>query len=159
MQSANLVLTLAQVAIGLAGFTAIIVAINPKPIREWHPEDQLNLRLLVQVSFLVLFFCVLPYVLAVSIPPDEVWFYGLTAYGIVHVFDVSSFLINTSKETPRVFVYHASVGLLIALSQVVIAFLGNAILRETAYIATLIWHVYVMYLAFVLLLYQRRKAK
>jgi hypothetical protein len=159
MQSANLVLTLAQVAIGLAGFTAIIVALNPKPIREWHAEDQLNLRLLVQVSFLVLFFCVLPYVLSVSLPPNEVWFYGLAAYGIIHVFDVSSFLIHRTKETPRVFVYHACVGLLIALSQVGIAFLGNAVLWETAYIATLIWHLYVMYFAFVLLLYQRRKAK
>jgi hypothetical protein len=159
MQSANLLLTLAQVAIGLAGFTAIIVAVNSKPIQEWHAADKLNLRLLVQVSFLVLFFCVFPYVLAVSLPPDEVWFYGLVAYGVVHVFDVSSFLFNTTKETPRVFVYHACVGLLIALSQVAIAFFGNAVLRETAYIATLIWHLYVMYLAFVLLLYQKRKAK
>lgn len=159
MQSANLVLTLAQLAIGLAGFTAIIVALNPKPIREWLVSDQLNLRVLVQVSFLALFFCVLPYVLAVSLAPDDVWFYGLAAYGIIHVFDVSSFLINTTKETPRVFRYHACVGLLIALSQVGIAFLGNAVMRETAYIATLIWHLYVMYLAFVLLLYQTRRAK
>ena len=159
MQSANLLLTMAQIAIGLVGFTAIIVALNARPIREWEMADQLNLRVLVQVSFLMLFFCVLPFVLAVSLETDDVWFYGLAAYGIIHIVDVSSFLLHVTKEFPIVWRVSASAGFLIALSQVGIAFLGNAVMWESAYVATLIWHVYVIFLAFVLLLYQVRKAK
>ena len=159
MQSANLLLTIAQLAIGLAGFTAVIVTLNPRPIREWDAIDRTNLRILVQVSFFALFFCLLPYVLAVSLEPDEVWFYGLAAYGIIHVVDVSGFLLKITKETPLVFRVSACAGLLVALSQVGIAFLGNAVMWESAYVGTLIWHLYVIFLAFVLLLYQTRKSK
>jgi hypothetical protein len=159
MQSANLLLTMAQIAIGLVGFTAVIVTLNPKPIREWEMTDRVNLRILVQVSFVLLFFCLLPYVLAVSLGPDDVWFYGLAAYGIIHVVDVGSFLLNVTKEALLIWRVSACAGFLIALSQVGIAFLGNAVMWETAYVATLIWHVYVIFMAFVLLLYQMRKSK
>ena len=159
MQSANLLLTIAQISIGLAGFTAVIVTLNPKPIREWDVTDRLNLRILVQVSFFILFFCLLPYVLAVSLETDDVWFYGLAAYGIIRVIDVSSFLLNATKEVPVIWRVSAAAGFLLALSQVGIAFLANAIMWETAYVATLIWQVYVIFLAFVLLLYQVRRAK
>ena len=159
MQSANLLLTMAQIAIGLVGFTAVIVTLNPKPIREWEMTDRVNLRILVQVSFVLLFFCLLPYVLAVSLEPDDVWFYGLAAYGIIHVVDVSSFLLNVTKDALLIWRVSAFAGFLIALSQVGITFFGNAMMWETAYVATLIWHVYVIFMAFVLLLYQMRKAR
>jgi hypothetical protein len=158
MQSADLLLTMAQVAIGLVGFTAVIVTLNPRPIREWEATDRINLRILVQVSFVMLFFCLLPSVLAVSLEPDDVWFYGLAAYGIVHVVDVSSFLVHMTIAVPIVWRASGCAGFLVALSQIAIAFLGNAVMWETAYLVTLIWHVYVIFMAFVLLLYQMRKS-
>jgi len=56
METFDLLLTMAEVAVGLAGFSAIIVTLNRRPIREWDDTDQLNLRLLIQVSGLTIFF-------------------------------------------------------------------------------------------------------
>lgn len=157
MQPSDLLLTVAQIAIGLAGFSAIIVTLNPKPISEWDVTDRLNLRLLVQVSFVVLFFSLLPFILAVPFGIGDSWFYGLWLYGIYHIVDVSSFLLRMTKETPSIFRITAFVGLCVAASQVGIALLGTSILRETAYVTTLGWHLCVIFMAFVLLLYQLRR--
>ena len=157
MQSSDLLLAVAQIAIGLAGFSAIIVTLNPKPIREWDVTDRLNLRLLIQVSFAVLFFSLLPFILAVPFGIEVSWFYGLWLYGLYHVVDVSSFLFGMTKETPSIFRTTAFVGVFVAASQVGVALLGTPILRETAYVATLGWHLCVIFMAFVLLLYQLRK--
>ncbi len=55
MQSTGLLFTIAQIAVGLAGFSAIIATLNAKPIREWDDTDRLNLRLLIQISIYVIF--------------------------------------------------------------------------------------------------------
>ncbi len=157
MQSSDLLLTVAQIAVGLAGFSAIIVTLNPKPIREWDVTDRLNLRLLIQVSFVVLFFSLLPFILAVPFEIEDAWFYGLWLYGLYHVVDVSSFLLGMTKETPSIFRASAFVGVFVAVSQVGAALLGTPKLRETAYVATLGWHLYIIFMAFVLLLDQLRK--
>jgi hypothetical protein len=157
MQSSDLLLTVAQIAIGLAGFSAIIVTLNPNPIREWDVTDRLNLRVLVQVSFVVLFFSLLPFVLTIPLEIGDSWFYGLWLYGLYHIVDVGSFLFVMTKETPTIFRRTASVGVCVASSQIGIALLGTPVLRETAYVATLVWHLYVIFMAFVLLLYQLRK--
>jgi len=157
MQSDSLLLTISQLAIGLAGFSAVIVTLNPNPIREWDETDRLNLRLLIQISFVTVMFSLLPFLLAISLAPEDVWFYALWAYGSLHLADVSSFLYGLTKETPTIFRVTAYIGLCMALSQVAIALLGNPIIRETAYTVTLVWHLYVTFMAFVLLLYQMRK--
>ena len=77
MQSSELLLTVAQIAVGLAGFSAIIVTLNPKPVREWDATDRLNLRVLVQVSFVVLFFSLLPIILVIPFGIEDTWFYAL----------------------------------------------------------------------------------
>ena len=157
MDSADLLLTVSQLAIGLAGFSAIIVTLNPKPIREWDATDRLNLRLLIQVSFVTLFFALLPFLLAISVETEGVWFYVLWLYGVIHLVDVSTFLFRMTGETPTIFRVTAVVGFFIAVLQIGIAVTGSPIMRETAYLATLVWHLYVVFMAFTLLLYQLRK--
>ena len=83
MQSTGLMFTIAQIAVGLAGFSAIIVTLNAKPIREWDDTDRLNLRLLIQISIYVIFFSLLPPMLAIPFAPHLVWMYGLWAYGLI----------------------------------------------------------------------------
>jgi len=129
MQSSELLLTIAQIAIGLAGFSAVIVTLNPKPIREWDVTDRLNLRLLVQVSFVVLFFSLLPLILAIPLEVEDSWFYGLWLYGIYHIVDVSSFLLGMTKATPSIFRLTAFIGVSVAASQVGVALLGTPVLR------------------------------
>ena len=158
MESSDLLLTVSQLAIGLAGFSAIIVTLNSRPILEWDETDRLNLRLLVQVSFVALFFSLFPFLLAVSLDNEGVWFYGLWVYGVIHIVDVSTFLFRMTADTATVFRVSASVGLVIAVSQVAIAALGTPSMQENIYIGTLIWHLYAVFMAFVLLLYQLRKS-
>jgi len=157
MQSTGLMFTIAQIAVGLAGFSAIIVTLNAKPIREWDDTDRLNLRLLIQISIYVIFFSLLPPMLAIPFEPHLVWMYGLWAYGLIHIVDVSFFLINMTKGTPTIFRSVAICGACVALIQVSIALLGGDIARETMYVFSLIWHLGVVFMAFILLLYEVKK--
>ena len=151
-------LTIAQIAVGLAGFSAIIVTLNAKPIRDWDESDRLNLRLLIQISMYVIFFSLLPPLLAIPFETHLVWMYALWAYGLIHIVDATFFLMNLAKETPAIFRNAAISGACIALIQISIAWLGNDIARETMYAFTLIWHLGVVFMAFILLLYQMRKS-
>ena len=159
MQSTDTLLTIAEIAVALAGFSAIVVMLNAKPIREWDDTDRLNLRLLVQVSAGTIFLALLPSILNVSIAEPELWTFALFLYGLLHVIDVSSFLFNMTKETPNVFRNAAIVGTLIAIAQLVIAWTGSPTAKETAYLGTLLWHLFIVFMAFILLLYSVRKSK
>lgn len=70
---ANALLTLAQVAIGLAGFSAILVALSGKP-HLWTPVDAFRIRHILVFSFQSVFLSLTPIVLAFfSLPPATVW--------------------------------------------------------------------------------------
>jgi hypothetical protein len=158
METSSLLLAISQLALGLAGFSAIIVTLNPRPVKEWDLTDRLNLRLLVQVSFVALVFSLLPFLLSITLSDDQVWLYGLWLYGVLHLLDVSTFVFKMTPETPTVFRITGYIGIVIALIQVLTAWRGETSQRELAYAATLVYHLYVVFMAFVLLLYQLRKS-
>ena len=154
MHSADLMFVIAQIAVALAGFSAIIVALNQKPIHEWVLMDQVNIRLLVQLSIVVIFFSLIPSLLAISTPISDVWRYCLWAYGLIHLADAGFFLFFKSKRAPTIFRVAAFCGLIVGLAQVAIAWLGGDLARESMYVFTLIWHLGIIFMAFILLLYQ-----
>ena len=70
---ANALLTLAQVAIGLAGFSAILVALSGKP-HQWTPVDAFRIRNILAFTFQSVFLSLTPFVLALfSLPESKVW--------------------------------------------------------------------------------------
>jgi hypothetical protein len=70
---ASALLTLAQVAIGLAGFSAILVALSGKP-HQWTPVDAFRIRNILAFSFQSVFLSLVPFVLALfSLPESMVW--------------------------------------------------------------------------------------
>jgi drug/metabolite transporter (DMT)-like permease len=70
---ATALLTLAQVAIGLAGFSAILVALSGKP-HQWTPVDAFRIRNILALSFQSVFLSLIPFVLAFfSLPESTVW--------------------------------------------------------------------------------------
>ena len=70
---ANALLTLAQVAIGLAGFSAILVALSGKP-HLWTPVDAFRIRNILALSFQSVFLSLIPFVLSFfSVPEATVW--------------------------------------------------------------------------------------
>ncbi|HAI97700.1 MAG: hypothetical protein CL866_03615 [Cycloclasticus sp.] len=156
MHSAGLMYTIAQIAVALAGFSAIIVALNQKPVREWDLADQVNIRLLIQLSIAVIFFSLLPSLLSIFLKRNDIWLCSLWAYGLIHFLDAGFFLYFKSKHAPNIFRIAASCGVTLALVQMAIAGLGNDVARESVYVFTLIWHIGIIFMAFILLLYQVR---
>ena len=66
-------MTLAQVAIGLAGFSSILVALSGKP-HQWTPVDAFRIRNILAFSFQSVFLSLTPFVLAFfSLPEPAVW--------------------------------------------------------------------------------------
>jgi len=69
----NALLALAQVAIGLAGFLAILVALSGKP-HQWTPVDAFRIRNILALSFQSVFLALIPFLLAFfSVPEAMVW--------------------------------------------------------------------------------------
>lgn len=69
----NALLAVAQVAIGLAGFSAILVALSGKP-HQWTPVDAFRIRLILACSFQSVFLSLIPVALAFfSLPESTVW--------------------------------------------------------------------------------------
>jgi hypothetical protein len=82
MDIANALLTLAQVAIGLAGFATILVALSGKP-HQWTPVDAFRIRNILAFSFQSVFLSLVPFVLAFfSLPEPAVWRVSLLVIAI-----------------------------------------------------------------------------
>jgi len=70
---ANALLALAQVAVGVAGFSAILIALSGKP-HQWTPVDAFRIRNILALSFQSVFLSLVPFVLAFfSLPEPTVW--------------------------------------------------------------------------------------
>jgi hypothetical protein len=66
-------LTFSEVAIGLAGFSAILVALSGKP-HQWTPVDAFRIRNILAFTFQSVFLALTPFVLAFfSLPESVVW--------------------------------------------------------------------------------------
>jgi hypothetical protein len=63
--------TLAEVAITLAGFSGVVVAFRLRGAHSWSPTELRILWLLIGDSFLVLFFSLLPFPLAIANWSDD----------------------------------------------------------------------------------------
>src|SRR5580700_4892275 len=70
---ASALLTFAQVAIGLAGFAAILIALSGKP-HQWTPVDAFRIRNILAFSFQSVFLSLVPFVLTFfSLREARVW--------------------------------------------------------------------------------------
>ena len=75
-------MTFAEVAIGLAGFSAILVALSGKP-HQWTPVDAFRIRNILALSFQSVFLSLTPFVLAFfSLPVSTVWRVSLVVLAI-----------------------------------------------------------------------------
>ena len=85
---ANALLTVAQVAIGLAGFSSILVALSGKP-HQWTPVDAFRIRNILAFTFQSVFLSLIPFVLSFfSLPPSTVWQASLLILVVATVADV-----------------------------------------------------------------------
>jgi len=153
METTDIITTLAEIAIALVGFSAIVVVLNPRPIRDWAESDQFNFRILVQLSAIVVVFCILPFGTHILLDDDQAWKSALLIYGIVHVIDLLSFIIRFAKHVPRANRILPFLGMIVAVSQIIVAMLAGPKLVELTYLVALVWHLFVAFISFVILVY------
>jgi len=97
---ANALLTLAQVAIGLAGFSAILVALSGKP-HQWTPVDAFRIRNILAFSFQSVFLSLVPFVLAFfTMPETAVWKASLLTISLATFADVLLVLAGVYRLSP-----------------------------------------------------------
>ena len=97
---ANALLTLAQVAIGLAGFSAILVALSGKP-HQWTRVDAFRIRNILAFSFQSVFLSLVPFVLVFFLLPEStVWRDSLVTLAIATSADVVLVLSGVYRLSP-----------------------------------------------------------
>lgn len=85
---ATTLLTVAQIAIGLAGFSAILVALSGKP-HLWTPVDAFRIRNILAFSFQCVFLSLVPFALTFfALPETAVWHVALWVLGAATLADV-----------------------------------------------------------------------
>lgn len=100
MDVASALLTFAQVAIGLAGFSAILVALSGKP-HQWTPVDSFRIRNILAFTFQSVFLSLIPFVLAFfSLPQSTVWQLSLLILAIATLGDVLLTLSGVYRLSP-----------------------------------------------------------
>jgi hypothetical protein len=153
MDLGNIITTIAEIAIALIGFSAIVVVLNPKPIRDWSVSERFNFRVLVQVGAIVALFSILPFGTNLVFDEYLAWKYALLTYGIFHVVDLTTFVIKFPKDVTSVNRAMPYFGYVIILIQLSVSFFGSIDAVKATYLASLVFHLVVSFIAFVVLVY------
>ena len=145
--------TIAEIAVAIAGFSALIVVLRKNPIREWHAFDQLNLRMLFQVAAVTIIFSIFPFGALVILDPHAAWRVSIFAYGLVHLLDVASFLRSYPGVLKPLHRVAAGIGILLSVFKLGFGLLASIDAIQVLYLTTLIWHLVVSGIGFASLLY------
>lgn len=153
MTSHDTLVLLAELAVAIAGFSGVVVALEARGVSQWSASRRFNLRVLLQVSALVVFFSILPLILERAIEQPASWRVALWAYGLVHLADVSSFILRRPPEVVGLRRIAQIVGLIFAIASLCIAAFGSLLLAEITYLSMLVWHLGVAAMGFASLLF------
>ena len=152
MPSNDIFVLVAELAVAIAGFSSVVVAVGRRPVTDWSPGEQRNLRILLQVSGIAILFSLFPLILQRGIDSPAFWNLALAVYGFVHMVDVSTFLFRPvpgESQIPPI------IGLALALFSIAVAALGSATLAEITYLSVLVWHLAVAGMGFAFLIFRR----
>ena len=153
MTSHDTLVLIAELAVAIAGFSSLIVALERENVRNWSTANRLNLRILLQVSAVAIFFSLFPLIFERVVPQPSSWRWALWVYGLYHVVDVSSFIFWGPSQVQVIHRVATTVGLLIAMGSLVAAAFGSLLFVEVYYISMLVWHLGVAAMGFALLIF------
>ena len=156
MTSHDTLILIAELAVAVAGFSSLVVALQRRDVRNWDAIQRLNLRILLQVSAVAIFFSLFPLLLERVVPQPTSWRWALWVYGLYHVVDVSSFILGSPPQVQIMHRVVQAIGLLIAIGSLIAAAFGSLLVAEVYYISMLIWHLGVAALGFALLIFGGR---
>ena len=120
--STDTLTAIAGVAIAIAGFSGVVVAMPGRSTGKFGQLERLNFRILLQVSALALFFSILPLILHRAFDTNDVWRYSMFFYGFVHLVDAAYFAnkARIAHAPSRIQKVAPIIGLLIATTQLIV---------------------------------------
>ena len=127
----------AELAVAIAGFSGVIVALESQPVGSWAPSRRRDLRVLLQLSGLALVFSLVPLVAYAVADTAGFWRWALAAYGLIHAADVFTFLYRQPDGVRR----PVWLGLVFALAQILVAALLTDAAAEAMYMISVMWHL------------------
>jgi hypothetical protein len=155
MNATDLLATLAELGVALAGFSGIVVVLGARETLEWSSRDRQLLSALLATSGGVILWSILPLLLLVAELPDRtVWLLssGSWSIGQFVVLAIRARQFSREPETriqERGFAMLAFSGGITALAvQLVNLWLGVA----WPHLAAVVWHLALSFLVFVRLL-------
>lgn len=154
MVEEDLLFTLAEIAVAMAGFSAVVVVFRRRDQVGWAPADADRFNGMVLHSMASAFFCVLPSLLRVfTEDPALVWSFGSAAIGVqilAHCIVVYR-LPSTGGSALGSLIAGLAVGFLCGLNV-----LGIGFDREfRPYLVGVLWHVLQAGVLFVMLVWVR----
>ena len=101
MEHEATLVTIAQVAVALAGFTGVVAVLGHRNQGTWTPEERLQLRTLVETSLTVLFASFAPAVLLMIFGAELVAWRGANLIlGVLHLSNLTAFLWRARSAKP-----------------------------------------------------------
>ena len=157
MHANDLLTTLAQLGVALAGFSGVVVALGARARGEWSPRERGLLRVLLERSGAVVLWSLLPLLLlAAELTERRVWFLSSTSWVIVQgaylVRGVRLVVKNPSIRRERTFLIPSFVGTVAVLAMQI----TNLFWLRVAWphLAAIMWHLALSFVVFVQLLQQ-----
>ena len=149
---------IASIAVAIAGFSGVVVALTGKTAESFSALERLNLRILLQVSAFALLFSLIPLILHRALEPAVAWRISMLLYGFVHLVDAGFFAVSTRKlgSASRLQRIAPAAGVSISVVQVSLGFFGSITLVEVAYLLVLVWHLAIAGMGFVNLIFASR---
>ena len=152
---------IASTAIGLAGFSGVVVALTGKPTEQFNQRERFNLLVLLRLSALALVFAMVPLILSSALNLDAAWQVSMLMYGGTHLFDLVYWVRKVWKleKKSRSYLPSLIVGASIAIYQIIVGLFGSSVLVEVSYLCVLVWHLAIAAMNFADLLFAAQGKK
>ena len=157
MPSHETLVLIAEVAVAIAGFSSVVVALDNRAVKNWTDFQRHNLRVLLQVSALTIFFSIFPLIFQRVIDSPDSWKWALGIYAAAHAIDVSSFIRALPADLPTANRILPFVGLSLAIASLFVAWLASPLIAEVLYLCNLVWHLGIAAMGFAFLVMGEQK--
>jgi hypothetical protein len=134
---ANTLLSFSQVAIGLAGFAAILIALSGKP-HQWTPVDAFRIRNILAFSFESVFLSLVPFVLTFFSVREamvwqlSLWVLALASFGAVVQILVGVYRLSPSNRAVLKYLVICSVAVVLSVMTVIELLAACGVIRPAS---------------------------
>ena len=96
MENADILMTIAEVAIARTGFTGVVAVFGRRSRGAWTPHELLQLRALVETSLTAFFVSFVPTLLGMVLDSEShVWRSSNAILGLAHAANLAAFFLRT----------------------------------------------------------------